>query len=193
MMVKIEKAFQVQQPVEKVWGLLSNPEQVVTCVPGAQIIERVDERTYKGSVSVKVGPSVSDYRGEVQIVRFDPQTHEIELVGKGQDTRGKGSASLKMTGSVRALPEGGSEVVSVSEISIAGILAQVGSRMINEVSNIMFQQFVTNFQQRLEAPNTANPLSAAHAASATKPIRVFPLALSALWAAIKRLFSRSKG
>ena len=26
------------------------------CVPGAQITEQVDEKTYKGAISVKVGP-----------------------------------------------------------------------------------------------------------------------------------------
>jgi carbon monoxide dehydrogenase subunit G len=195
MLVKIEKTFQVQQALEKVWSFLSDPRKVVTCVPGAQITEQVDERTYKGGVSVKVGPSISDYRGEVQIVRMDQQTHAIEIVGKGQDTRGKGSASLKMTSSLRALPDGGTDVVSVSEVSIAGILAQVGARMINEVSNIMFQQFVANLQQQLRqmanATNLANnadpPL-----ASAPKPIKALPLALVGLWAAIKRFFKGSR-
>lgn len=197
MLVKIEKTFQVQQPIEKVWSVLSDPRKVVVCVPGAQITEQVDERTYKGSVSAKVGPTVSDYRGQVQIIRLDQQAHKIEIEGKGQDVRGKGSASLKMTGKLRALPDGGTEVASVSEISVVGILAQVGSRMINEVSNIMFQQFVANFQQQLQQiPNSNNPGHYADPAAATpvepKPIRAFPLALAALWAAIKRLFKGSK-
>src|SRR5215472_13522932 len=105
--VRIEKTFQVKEPVETVWAFLSDPRKVVTSVPGAQLIEAVDDRTFKGSISVKVGPSVTDYKGEVHIERLDHATHEIELVGKGQDVRGRGSASMKMTGRVRSLPEGG--------------------------------------------------------------------------------------
>ena len=71
-----------------------------------QITEQVDEKTFKGTISVKVGPSVTDYKGEVQIVRLDPQNHEIEILGKGQDVRGRGSASMKMTGKLRPLEDG---------------------------------------------------------------------------------------
>src|ERR1700740_469785 len=133
MALKIEKTFQVNEPVEKVWDFLSDPRKVATCVPGAQITEQVDEKTYKGAISVKVGPSVTDYKGEVQIVRLDPENHEIEILGKGQDVRGRGSASMKMTGKLRALADGGTEVTSISEIGGVGILGQMGSRGVPEV------------------------------------------------------------
>src|SRR5262249_43143546 len=105
MAVRIEKTFQVPEPVEKVWAFLSDPRKVVTSVPGAQITEEVDERNYKGAISWKVSPSVTDYKGEVQIGRLDPAADEIEILGKGQDVRGKGSAQMKMTGKLRELPE----------------------------------------------------------------------------------------
>ena len=94
MAIKIEKTFQVNEPIDQVWNFLSDPRKVASCVPGAEITEAVAERTYKGSIRVQVGPSVTDYKGQVQIVRLDAQNHEIELVGKGQDVRGKGSASM---------------------------------------------------------------------------------------------------
>lgn len=176
MAVKIEKKFQVQEPVEKVWAFLSDPRQVVMCVPGAQITEQVDERTYKGAISVKVGPSLTEFKGEVQIVRLDPAAHEIEILGKGQDVRGKGSASMKMTGRLRELPDG-TEVVSVSELNIVGILAQMGGRVINEVSNIMFEQFSNSFRQKLKGGEAAE-------AAAPKPISAVGLAFSALKATL---------
>lgn len=174
MSVKIEKRFEVPEPVDKVWAFLSDPRKVVTCVPGAQIIEQVDERTYKGAIHVKVGPTVSDYKGQVEIVRSDPAAYEIEILGKGQDTRGKGSASMKMNGKLRQLENGGTEVISVSEIGIAGILAQMGGRVINEVSNIMFTQFSNNFRQKLQEGEASQP------AAAPKPIGAVGLAFSAI-------------
>lgn len=194
MAVRIEKTFQIQQPIERVWNFLSDPRKVVVCVPGAQITEQIDDRHYKGSISMKVGPTVTDFRGEIEILRLDAQAHEIEIIAKGQDMRGKGAASMKMTGTVRPLPDGDTEVVSVSEISVVGTLAQVGARLINEVSNILFQQFVANFQEQLSAIPNPTSLGAAAAASSpvpAKPINAFSLAFSALWAAIKRLFHRS--
>src|SRR5215510_4746264 len=94
---RIEKSFQVKEPIEVVWRFLSDIRKVVTCVPGAQITEQVAEDKYKGSISVKVGPAVTDFKGEVQVLRLDPQAHEIEILGRGQDVRGKGGPSRKMT------------------------------------------------------------------------------------------------
>lgn len=184
MAVKIEKSFQVQEPVEKVWAFLSDPRKVVTCVPGAQITEQVDDRTYKGAISVKVGPSVTDFKGEVQVVRSDPQAHEIEILGKGQDVRGKGSASMKMTGKVTALPDGSAQVVSTSELNVVGILAQMGGRVINEVSNIMFEKFVNDFRQKFQAG--ADQPSPEGPSSGPKPISAVSVAFSALKAAVTR-------
>jgi uncharacterized protein len=180
MALKIEKTFEMQEPMGKVWAFLSDPRKVAACVPGAQITEQVDEKTYKGAIKVKVGPSVTDYMGEVQIVRLDTENHEIEILGKGQDVRGRGSASMKMTGKLRALPNGGTEVTSVSEINVVGILAQMGSRVITEVSNIMFGEFTRNFQARLQQPSDAPVESAAEA----KPVNATSLA----WEAAKGLF-----
>jgi carbon monoxide dehydrogenase subunit G len=176
MAITIEKTFQIPQPPEKVWEFLSDPRKVATCVPGAEITEQLDESNYKGAISVKVGPSVTNYKGSLQVVRLDQETREIEILGKGQDVRGKGSASMKLTGAVRALADGGTEVKSVSELNVVGMLAQLGARVISEVSNVLFQQFVANLQKQLEGsdetaapPATAAPISALDlAASAAK-------------------------
>jgi len=179
MSIEIEKTFQVKEPIEQVWSLLSDPRRVATCVPGAKITEQVDEKTYKGTISVKVGPSATDYKGELEIVRLDPKNYEMEILGKGQDVRGRGSASMKMTSKLRSLEDGGTEVTSASQVNVVGILAQMGSRVISEVSNIMFQQFTKNFEAQLQQ------LADVPAAEA-KPISAASLA----WAAAKGAFHR---
>ena len=192
MPVRIEKTFQMKEPIERVWAFLSDPRKVVTCVPGAQLTETVDERTYKGSISVKVGPSVSDYKGEVHIERLDEQTHEIELIGKGEDTRGRGSASMKMTGRLRALTDGTTEVIGVSEVNVVGVLAQFGSRMINDVSDLLFEEFTKTFRQQLQqVPGTPGPEG--KTAAQAKPLNAVPLVLSALRAIMARFFRRIFG
>lgn len=178
MAIQIEKTFQVEEPVEKVWALLSDPRRVAVCVPGAKITEQVSDSTYKGTISVKVGPSTTDYKGEVQIVRADAPNREIEILGKGQDVKGRGSASMKMTGKLRPLETGGTEVTSISVLNVVGILAQMGTRVIHEVSNAVFAQFIKNFQAQLKSPDAALPES--------KPLS----AASVAWAAAKGAFHR---
>ena len=176
--VKIEKNFQVSHPLGVVWNFLSDPRKVVTCVPGAKITEQIDDHTYKGAITVKVGPSVTDFKGEVHIVRLDAQAHEMEIQGKGQDIRGRGSASMKMTGTLRALDGGGTEVTTVTELNVAGILAQMGGRVMQEVSNIMFEQFTKNFRDKLNSGESGT------APGEPKPISAVGLAFSAIKATV---------
>jgi carbon monoxide dehydrogenase subunit G len=209
MAVRIEKTFQVQEPIDEVWRLLSDPRNVAGCVPGAQITEAVDERTFKGSVSVKVGPSVTNYKGDVHFERLDATAYEMELVGKGQDVTGRGSASMKMTGRLRRLPDGGTEVATVAEVNVIGILAQFGGRMINDVSDIMFGEFTKRFGQQLHqaaepavAPAAADAArvdastalqSVVEARPAPEPVNAPAIFLKALGAAFLRFFRRLLG
>ena len=183
MALRIEKTFQVSAPIEKVWSLLSDPTKVASCVPGAQITEKIDDKTYQGSIRVKVGPSVTDYKGEVQILRLDPQNHEIEIQGKGQDVRGRGSASMTMTGKLAAPDNGMTRVTSTSEVNVVGILAQMGARVITEVSNIMFEKFSQNFQALLQQ-SADQPAVASAAVTPPEPIQPGSIA----WQAIKGMF-----
>ena len=190
MAIKIEKTFRVQEPLESVWKFLSDPLKVAKCVPGAQITEAVDDRTYKGLIKVQVGPSITDYKGQLRIERQDDQAHEIEMVGKGQDVRGKGSASMKMTGKVRSLQEGSSEIITVSEVNVVGLLAQLGARMINEVSSKMFEQFTVNLQRQLEKERLVEsgsaPSQPEESNAEAQPIKALPLVASALGEGIAR-------
>jgi len=186
MPIKIEKSFRAPESADQVWKILSDPREVASCVPGAQITEAVDEKTYKGVIKVKLGPTVTDYKGEAHIERLDDQAREIEMIGKGQDVRGKGSASMKMTGTVRDLPEGGAEVVTISELNVVGILAQMGSRMIQEVANQMFEMFTKNLRQRLQ--QQASGETAVGPSQEVKPIDAGSVAVSAVLRPLGRMF-----
>jgi uncharacterized protein len=195
MAIKIEKTFQVQEPLNRVWKFLSDPRKVAGCIPGAQITEAVDDRTYKGLIKVQVGPSVTDYRGEAHIELLDNEQHEIQMVGKGQDVRGKGSASMRMTGQARALADGTTEVVTVSEVNVVGLLAQLGARMIQEVSNKMFAEFTANLRMQLQQQRVADTeqSSTPGTPAQPEPIKAVPLVLSVAKESAGRFFRRIFG
>jgi carbon monoxide dehydrogenase subunit G len=186
MAIKIEKSFQVPEPADQVWKVISDPRSVGSCVPGARITESVDEKTYKGVIKIKLGATVTDYKGEAHIERLDDQAQEIEMIGKGQDVRGKGGATMKLTAKVRALPEGGTEVATISELNVIGILAQMGSRMIQEVANQIFEEFTKNLRRQLAPKVSEN--AADQPPAETKPIDAGSLAVSASIRAIGRIF-----
>ncbi len=63
---KVEEEFEVNAPVQRVWEYLIDPAKVVVCIPGAELLESQDERTFMGAVKVKVGPVTMSYKGQVK-------------------------------------------------------------------------------------------------------------------------------
>jgi carbon monoxide dehydrogenase subunit G len=149
MNTSITKSFHVAQQIDAVWANLTDPEKVVVCVPGAKLTEKVDENNYKGGVELKFGPVKASYGGLITFVERDKATRKMELKGAGTDNKGKGGADMVMKGALSE-KDGGTNVDVTMDISITGMLAQFGSRMIQDVSNQVFDQFVANFKAQLE-------------------------------------------
>ncbi len=192
------KTFQVQQPIEQVWRFLSDPRKVAPCLPGAQITEAVDDRTFKGTITVKIGPVSTQFKGEVKLERLDQQNYEMELAGMGQDPRGGGGATMRMTGKLQSLPAGGTEVTGTTDVAVTGRLAQFGARMMDDVSNQLFAQFTKAFQARLEEEATAaapDPVPDPTPAPAPdpEPIKAIPLILNVIKNVIVRFFEKLFG
>ena len=77
---------------------------------------------------------------------------------------------MTMTGKLATLAGGATQVTSTSEVNVVGILAQMGSRVITEVSNIMFDKFSQNFQAQLEQ-SADQPTIASHRGKGRRPNR----------------------
>ena len=154
MKTTINKIFQVEEPIDRVWEYLADPTKIVSCVPGASLTEKIDDHNFKGKVSLKFGPVKAAYDGEITIEELDVANHKMVLKGKGVDPKGKGSADMVMNG-VLTEKDGGTEVNYTMEVSIIGMLAQFGSRLINDVSDQLLNQFVDNFKNKLKAETTA--------------------------------------
>lgn len=173
----------VDQSIEKVWDFLSDPNKVVICVQGASIVEQVDDKNYKGQVAMKFGPVSAKYNGQIAIEELDATNKKMVLKGNGMDSKGKGSADMIMKGSLTE-KDGGTEVDYQMDITITGTLAQFGSRLINDVTGQVVNQFIANFKKELSTAEIAQ-------APAKKEESLNAFAL--MWAVIKGFFARLFG
>ena len=153
---------------------MTDVEKVSTCIPGAQYLEDLGDNKHSVLLVVKVGPIKSTYRGEVFLRSIDKEKQVIEIDGKGIDTKGKGGANMELIGSIIDKGDGTTEVKGDSTVTIQGMLAQFGSRMVEDVSNQLFIQFTKSLSSKLEgnqSPDEShsdedNTLSGATVASA---------------------------
>jgi carbon monoxide dehydrogenase subunit G len=170
MAIEIVKTFVVNAPPAAVWGFLTDPERVARCMPGAAITGRIDEKTFAGTMAVKVGPISTSYKGKIVFERLDASVRTAEIVATGQDVRGRGGADLRLTSSVKEVAPGTSEVTAASKVNITGILAQMGRGMVQDVSDQLFQTFSQRMRAELEpvAPAPA-AVAASDPASRSQP------------------------
>ena len=54
--MQFENSFEVALPPDEAWAVLLDVERIAPSLPGAEITEVVDARTYKGKVAVRLGP-----------------------------------------------------------------------------------------------------------------------------------------
>jgi uncharacterized protein len=148
--IAIEQEFSLDASRDLVWSLLVDPPRVVACLPGAALTAKLDDRTYEGTITVKVGPVTATYKGKVRFDRLDAAAGETELSGQGQEIRGKGSADMRMRCRLQPAGAGRTSVSVMCDLAVTGLLAQFGRGMIQEVSDRMVQQFTTQVRQVLE-------------------------------------------
>jgi carbon monoxide dehydrogenase subunit G len=162
MKVQLSRAFALPASADAAWSVLQDMAAVASCMPGAQITERVDATHYKGTVSVKVGPASLSFRGEIEVKRVDAASRTLRLYAKGTDTTGGSGASMDLTARVDALDANACNLVGESEVSMSGKAAAFGARMIGPVSDQVLGQFAANFAARLQAapPPGDAPLNA---------------------------------
>jgi carbon monoxide dehydrogenase subunit G len=154
---EIAKTFVVKAPPASVWDFLTDPQRVARCLPGAAVNDKLDDKTWSGTMTVKVGPVSSSYKGKVVFEKLDALAHSAEIVATGQDVRGKGGADLRLTSSLKELAPGETEVTTLSRVNITGILAQMGRGMIQDVSDQMFQLFSERMRSELESAAPPQP------------------------------------
>jgi len=204
MAIRIEERFVVRAEAGPVWEYLVDPRRVVTCLPGAELAEVADERTFHGSVKVKVGTVTVAYRGKVVLAEVDAASRLVRMSGEGRESAGAGSARMRMESRIAAHPGGGAEVTVLAEIDVVGRIVQLGRGMIEQVALQLFRQFAACVSATLEAEATQRRRAAAGVLDVTapipgpaaprpvEPVRALPLLFRAFWAWIASLFRRRR-
>lgn len=196
MAIEIRETFRVAAPIDRVWRFLIDPAQVASCMPGASLDEVVDERTFLGSVRVRLGAISASYKGRVRFDEVDEVAHRVRALADGRETGG-GTARGTLTSRLSGLPDGGTEVVAEASVDLTGKVVQVGRGMIQAVSAQLFKEFVAKVRVKLEASAgeaaVTSPGAVATSPARDESIRVVPLVFAALWAGIVRWLRRLIG
>ena len=80
--MEFDNSFEVPLPMGDAWKLLMDIRRIAPCMPGAEVTDVVDERTYKGSIGVRLGPVALTFAGTVKFEEIDDNMTRISLRSK---------------------------------------------------------------------------------------------------------------
>ena len=189
----IENSFEVPAPIDNVWSYLLQVEKVVPCMPGAELTETIDDKNWKGKVTVKLGPVSLSFAGKVTMAELDEAAHRTVMKASGMEQRGKGAAQADITSSLEATPDGTTRVNIVQDLKVSGQVAQLSRGMMQDVSNKLTQEFADCLKANMAAENVATETGSEVDLVTAKPVKGIRLGLAAMGSAIKRFFSRLFG
>lgn len=205
----IENEFTVTAPIEDLWAYLLDVERIAPCMPGAELTETVDDRTWKGNLKAKFGPVTMAFAGTVVMESRDDAEHRVVLKARGMEQKGKGAAEATVTSWLEPAADGDTTVKMQAQIVLTGAAAQLSRGLLPEISKKLTQQFA----DCLQASMAAEQVPAAAAAegetapgevaaptppptrppTAAKPVGGIRLGLSAIWAVVVNFFRRVFG
>jgi carbon monoxide dehydrogenase subunit G len=174
--MEFDNAFEVPLPPDQAWPVLMDIRGIAPCMPGAQLTEVIDDRTYKGNIAVRLGPVALTFAGLVKFEEIDNINHSARVRAQGTDAKGRGSAQAAAT--FRLEPTAtGSKVLVHTDLTLSGAVAQYGrgvgmiqataSALMNQFANALKAQLTQREPAAAPAPTAAAPAPTSPAAPAS--------------------------
>lgn len=142
---EFDNSFDVPLPPAEAWPVLSDIRRIAPSIPGVQLTDVVDERTYQGTISVPLGPVALPFASVVKLEEIDPVNHTARLQAQGTDASGRGGAHGTI--SFRVQPaNGGSTVLVHTDLVLSGAAAQYGRglEMVQSAAAQIMNHFAAN-------------------------------------------------
>lgn len=145
----LEGKFRLKAPIQKLWDTLLKPETLKACLPGAEKIELIDDRTYDCVVKQKVGPISVRFKFKSILTKVEPPTH-VEMGGDGIDLGKAGRFTQKTSIDLKETGAGEVEVSYRCDASIVGKLAMFGDRVLRAKAKKIEAEFTQALREKLE-------------------------------------------
>lgn len=149
MIMEFEGEITINADKERIWELISDPEMLVKCVPGAKEVNRVSENKYTGVIQRGLAGVNVTLDGEVEMTELNPPD-DIVAEASGQDTRtnSRMDATAEMT--ITEVDENESTLSYYIDMDFTGRLATLGSRIVKRKINSDINTYFDNLQEMAE-------------------------------------------
>ena len=147
----VATSFDVAQPPDRVFAALTDPAVLQRCIPGCEELKAVGADVYQARLRIGVAGLKGAYSGRAELRdKRPPESFALVFDGKGSPGFIRGTATVRLTPI-----ESGTRVASDAQVQVGGLIAAVGSRLVDAAARKLAAEF---FQQ------LAAEISGSHAA-----------------------------
>ena len=135
--MKLSATYAFKAAPEKVFTALTDPAILQKCIDGCEKMEKTAEDSYNAHLKIGVAGIKGSYIGKIRIdEKRPPESFTLQAEGKGAPGWVKGTARVQISPK-----EEGSELQCESEGQVGGVIAAVGSRLVEAAAKKMLSEF----------------------------------------------------
>jgi carbon monoxide dehydrogenase subunit G len=138
MATQLKESFTVSDP-DQAWGVISDVNKLVPCVPGAKVISAEGDKKAKAEINVDMGSMSMKFTGPVEIVESDEGSKRAVIKAQAKDDSGQSNADGTVT-----IQIGGDGGTVDATANVNGKAASMGEGTVQAVLGELIKQFSAN-------------------------------------------------
>jgi uncharacterized protein len=138
MATQLKESFSVSDP-DQAWGVISDVNKLVPCVPGAKVLEAEGPKKAKAQIDVNMGSMAMTFTGPVEIVEADESSKRTVIKAQAKEAGGQSNADGTVT-----IQIGGDGGTVDATANVGGKAASMGEGTVQAVLQELIKQFSAN-------------------------------------------------
>ena len=145
--MKLSATYPLEAPREKVFAAITDPAVLQSVIDGCEKMIKTSEDNYDAHLKIGLGGIKGTYIGKIQLKdKHPPESYTLVIEGKGAPGFVKGTARVQ-------LADKGSqtELRCEADAQVGGLIAAIGSRLIEATAKKMMDDFFRKFGEHVKA------------------------------------------
>ncbi|MFC7134842.1 MULTISPECIES: CoxG family protein [Salinibaculum] len=135
------------------WEFVSDPVQLVDCVPGAEDVERRSQREYAFEIVQGIGPFTVTLDGDVELVELN-EPDWILADGTAYDDSTGSTFDVVSAMEMNETDDGTVELAYRADLTMTGGVASVGARLASRVIRSNVETYFENVREKIDGQAT---------------------------------------